>query len=458
MSINHAIRRTLLAYCSLMVGAAGVNAVELDPGWGTAGKTIIGFDYVANGMDVATGSTMGESGEMYIAGTVTDANGRNRIGVTKLGAEGKVDENFGVQGRAISPEEFGPAEARAGIVRHDDVLYVGGFLDLAESGKEFAVCAFTLAGEPRPFEVNGRACISLSFGDGQSVSYDMATAIAVEPDGRIVLAGSSASGQNLDAYAAFARLDSSGEPDAGFGPDATGRLRLRSAGFDVHEVENLARASNGKLVAVGTTRRSGQIHYDALVVRLDAHGYPDANGFAQECAFTTTQGVLSTRLADLALIDAGDGDDRIVAVGSTQYNMFGQYGAMITEISADGCSLEETFGAGGYQVMTAVGDLWYSAVERDPGAGLVVAGTFEPTGANPEVFAAHYYGTDWLQFPTMHFAESSKDWLVDLHVQHGGIYISGWTFGAASNRDFAAAKFGIDRIFADAFGDTVSDI
>lgn len=458
MSTIRAFPHTLLACCSLMAGAGGAGAVELDPSWGIEGKTIVGFDYVANGMDMATGSAMGESGEMYIAGTVTDANGRHRMGVTKLGVAGKVDESFGVQGRVVSPEEFGQAEARAGVVLHDGVLYVGGFLDLAELGSEFALCAFTLGGEPKPFEVSGRACISLSLGDGQSVSYDVATAIAAQPDGKLVLAGSSSAAQSSDRYAAFARFDPSGAPDAGFGPDATGGMRLRSAGFDQHELEDLALASNGKLVAVGATRRSGQIHYDALVVRLEADGSPDANGFAQECAFATTQGMLATKLSDLALIDGGDGDDRIVAVGTTQYNMVGQYGAMITEVSADDCSLEDTFGAGGYQVMTAGGDLGYSAIVRDPGAGYVVAGTFEPTGGNPQVFAAHYYGTDWLQFPTMHFAESSKDWLVDLHVLRGGIYISGWTFGADSNRDFAAARFGIDRIFADSFGDPVSDI
>lgn len=453
--------RALLACCSLLAGASCARAagVELDPSWGTSGKTIVPFDYVTNGSDVATGSAIGPGGEMYIAGTVVDANGRRRIGLTKLRVDGTVDEaGFGTQGRVLSPEEFGESEGRAGVVLHDGVLYVGGDRELGEAGSDFALCAFTLAGVPKPFEHTGTACLSVSFDEQPSIGYDVATAIAVQPDGRIVLAGSSAMDSPQDAYAAFARFEPSGALDSKFAPDHSGKRRLRSAGFDQHEIENVAIASNGKIVAVGATRRSGQIQYDALVVRLDGEGGADANGFAQECAFSATQPGLATRLRDLVLRDTEQGDDRIVAVGAAQHNLLGQYAALITEISADGCSLKDTFAEGGYLLMTATGQLYFNSVENDPGAGYVVAGDLETMTGGVEVFAAHYYGTDWLQFPTMHFGESTKDWLVDVHVRAGAIYVAGWVLAGGSNKDFAAAKFGLDRIFGDGFGDPVGDL
>lgn len=461
MTLTKISSRALLACCSSLAGipcgyAAGV---ELDPGWGTSGKTIVPFDYTTNGSDVATGSAIGRDGEMYIAGTITDANGRRRIGLTKLRVDGTVDESgFGAQGRALSPEDFGESEGRAGVVLHDDVLYVGGSRELGEAGIDFALCAFTLAGVPKPFEHTGTACLSVSFDDGQSISYDAATAIAVQPDGRIVLAGSSAPDDMQDSYAAFVRLEPSGEPDSSFAPGHDGKLRLRSPGFDRHEIENVAIASNGKIVAVGATRRSGQIQYDALVVRLDGEGGPDANGFAQECAFSATQPGLATKLRDLVLRGAGQGDDRIVTVGAAQHNALGQYAALITEVSPDGCSLKDTFAEGGYLLMTATGQLYFNSVQHDPGAGYVVAGDFETMTGGAEVFAAHYYGADWLQFPTMHFGESTKDWLVDVHVQAGAVYVAGWVLAGGSNKNFAAAKFGVDRIFGDGFGDPVGDL
>lgn len=451
--------RALLACCSLLARASCVHAVELDTSWGTSGKTIVPFDLMTKGADVATGSVIGKDGEMYIAGTVTDANGRHRIGVTKLRADGKVDEaGFGAQGRAVSPDDFGAAEGKAGVALHDDVLYVGGFRDLAEAGNDFALCAFTLAGAPKPFQHTGTACLAVSFGEGPSISYDEATAVAVQPDGRIVLAGSSAMDDLQDGYAAFVRLRPSGELDSTFAPDESGKLRLRSAGFDRHQIQSVAIASNGKIVATGSTKRSGQVQEDALVVRLDEKGNPDENGFAQECAFSTTQPGLATQLRDLVLIDAGDGDDRIVVAGAAQYNVVGQYGALITEVSSGECSLQGTFGNSGYVLMTADGDLRFNGVEHDPGAGFVVAGDYASMMGDVEVFAAHYYGTDWLQFPTLHFGDTTLDWLVDVHVRAGAIYIAGWTSDASSNRDFAAAKFGVDRIFGDGFGDPIGDI
>lgn len=452
--------RRLLACASLLLGPCVCAAdVELDASWGTSGRTIVPFDFTTNGADVASGSALGSGGEMYLAGTVTDAQGRRRIGVTRLRADGALDEDgFGEKGRAMSPEAFGESEGGAGVVLDGDVLYVGGTRQLGEAGSDFALCAFTLAGVPKPFEHTGEPCLSLSFDQKESISFDVATAIAVQPDGHIVLAGSSAMDDLQDTYAAFARVQPSGEPDPKFAPDESGKLRLRSPGFDRHEIESIAIASNGKIVAVGATRRSGQIQYDALVVRLDPKGNADANGFAQECAFAATQPGLATKLRGLALRQVQQGDDRIVAVGAAQFDMLGRYAALITEVSPDGCSLKDTFAEGGYLLMQAnSGQLYFNAVAHDAGAGYVVAGDFETMMGGAEVFAAHYYGTDWLPFPTMHFGESSKDWLVDVQVRAGSIYVAGWTQGAGSNRDFAAAKFGLDRIFADAFGDPVGD-
>jgi uncharacterized delta-60 repeat protein len=452
----------LLACASLSLGAprAASADVELDAGWGASGRTIVPFDFTTNGADVAAGSALGSGGEMYIAGTVTDANGRRRIGLTKLRADGLVDEaGFGTLGRATSPDDFGESEGGAGVVLRGDVLYVGGTRQLGEAGSDFALCAFTLGGVPKPFEHTGTPCLSVSFDEKESISYDVATAIAVQPDGHVVLAGSSATDGDLQSTdAAFARFEPSGALDSKFAPDESGKLRLRSPGFDRHEIESIAVAANGKLVAVGATRRSGQIQYDALVVRLDPKGNADTNGFAQECAFAATQPGLATKLRGLVLREAQQGDDRIVAVGAAQYDMLGRYAALITEVSPDGCSLKDTFAEGGYLLMQAdSGQLYFNAVAHDAGAGYVVAGDFETMMGGAEVFAAHYYGTDWLQFPTMHFGQSSKDWLVDVHVHAGSIYIAGWTQGAGSNRDFAAAKFGLDRIFADGFGDPVGD-
>src|SRR5690242_4296634 len=77
----------------------------LDTTWGLfdSGKSIVPFDLGGDLLDNATGSAMGADGSLFLAGSVTDANGVRRIGVAKLGPDGTLDTSFGDDGRVLSP-------------------------------------------------------------------------------------------------------------------------------------------------------------------------------------------------------------------------------------------------------------------------------------------------------------------------------------------------------------------
>src|SRR5687768_9133229 len=76
------------------------------------------------------------------------------------------------------------------------------------------------------FGGNGGVLVDFT-GTGVGVGADFASAVVVQPDGRIILAGNSGSGGNTDDKIALARLNPDGSLDTTF--DGDGRVILPNA-------------------------------------------------------------------------------------------------------------------------------------------------------------------------------------------------------------------------------------
>jgi uncharacterized delta-60 repeat protein len=439
----------------------------LDTSWGLfdSGKSIVPFDLGGDLLDHATGSAMGADGSLFLSGTVTDANGVRRIGVAKLGPDGTLDTNFGDDGRVLSPAIEGRMTGMA-MVRRNNTLYVGGYHDTQGAGaRDFAVCVFSTGGVPLNFLATGTSCVTVAFDIGVSKD-DLAYDIAVQPDGKIVLAGTIAVNAADDTLAAFARFNTSGTLDESFA--GTGRRILRSNIFQRHRVRSVAIATNGKIVAAGSTDLVGATETSALVIRLNGDGSDDLlSSDRPELAFAVDGSPdRDTGFNDLLLEDVPDSaDDRLVVVGYAQMAANPTGSNRVIARLTPTVTWDTTFNGNGTEGYTVLGSTprdsgSFETIAVQPGSGAYfAAGAYFPDGQPSDLNLCYVRAdgstTTWFEGS----ACVSVDFTLpgafeaggDVLVQGDGVYLSGTGFKGATDGDFVAAKFTLDRIFADDF-------
>ena len=157
-------------------------------------------------------------------------------------------------------------------------------------------------------------------------------AALVQPDGKIVLAGTTDATNPVNADFVVVRLNPDGTPDASF--NGTGRLVLPSFGpGSDDQATAIGRQSNGGLVVGGWTNKGGT--YDFVAVRVTAAGGLDT-GFG-----TNGYTVLNPGGTDKAYALAVGDDDRVVLAGSADATD----SVAVVRLSASGL-VDPTFNAG----------------------------------------------------------------------------------------------------------------
>ena len=170
-----------------------------------------------------------------------------------LGAPADTDRGFGRDGRVVI--DFGGSDdAYAVAVQPDGKLVMVG----DTSNKDDAIVARVNpdGSRDRGFGSEGVAVI-------ESTASEYGYAVALQPDGKILVGGYTSTGQNGVVH----RLNADGSPDKGFGTE--GAAYLDSAGYET--VQALAVQPDGKIVAAGWTTSNK----DLAVYRLTAEGKPD---------------------------------------------------------------------------------------------------------------------------------------------------------------------------------------
>lgn len=207
-----------------------------------------------------------------------------------------------------------------------------------------------------------------------SSNVDAARAVAVYPDGRIVLAGSSESATNyLDTDIALARYHPDGSLDQTFGDGGL-------VTTDLNELESssaVAIQPDGKIVVAGNISRLDRTH-DFLVIRYNEDGTLDAS-FGQGGVVTTDFYNTMEFAADMAITPNGE-----IVVAGTIYWGLPRIDFAIARYKANG-DLDETFGSGGkvtFGSETAQESLSAVAVSSK-GEIVLVGDTLTP---QPEVF------------------------------------------------------------------------
>ena len=117
-------------------------------------------------------------------------------------------------GVVVAAPFFDGAGSPSAVAIHPDgrVVAVGRVLRTGGTDTDFAVMQFLPDGTPDPgFGNNGRVTTDFAGRD------DVASAVVIQPDGAIVVAGSTANPSGPVTIAALARYTATGAPDAAFG-------------------------------------------------------------------------------------------------------------------------------------------------------------------------------------------------------------------------------------------------
>jgi uncharacterized delta-60 repeat protein len=277
---------------------------SLDTSFGTGGIVLTAFG-TTGFFDAANAVVLQADGRIVVAGQ-TNANGTgNDFAVVRYNVDGSLDTTFGVDGRAWA--NFSGSSTDNGFavaLATDGGIFVAGSSNVSGSGTgtDFAVARFTSSGVlDTGFDGDGLVRISFN-----GTSVDVASAVALDASGRIILAGFSLLGTQDFAVV---RLSASGALDAGF--DGDGRV---VTGFAAASTDNAAAVvvqSDGRILVAGFTGPSSSGPFDFALARYNDDGSLDAT-FGTGGLVTTNFNGSSN---DVAKAMALQSDGKIIAAG-----------------------------------------------------------------------------------------------------------------------------------------------
>jgi uncharacterized delta-60 repeat protein len=348
---------------------------SLDRGFGTRGEVVTNVPGPSS--DVAAGEAIQRDGKIVVVGTasVFAPNGaiNTDFALTRFNADGSVDTHFGNNGSVLTDFGTGANQAVAVAIQPDGKIVVAGTINgtINDDFQDIGVARYNPDGTlDRSFANGGEVLIDLG-----SDTDGTAAGLAIQPNGKIVVAGT-ASGFDADdnffEEIALARLNANGRLDATFG---TGGEVLTGFGANTTvAAAGLALQPNGKIVVAGTATDQDTFVNEFALARYNTNGQLDASfGTGGEVTTSFGDGVSATARA--VAIQA---NGRIVVAGSTtDLNTFNDDFALARYTTTG--ALDTTFGTGGL-VTTSFGpgasaDATGLAIQPD--GEIVVAGTVQ---------------------------------------------------------------------------------
>ena len=240
-----------LLYVVLAAASADARPGDVDPSFGAGG--FVSTDFGAE--DAATDVAVQPDGRIVAVGAFS-----GDFTVARYRADGSLDPSF--DGDGLARTGFGAVDAATSVaIQPDGKIVAAGFTGAGPSPRNFALVRYNANGSlDNGFDGDGM--LFTDFG-----ADDVGVDVAVGPGGTIVAAGGTASGTAVDF--AFARYDATGAPDNSF--DGDGLQTIDFGGLD--GLTRAAIQADGRIVAAGLSDAGGDL--DIAVARLTAVGAPD---------------------------------------------------------------------------------------------------------------------------------------------------------------------------------------
>lgn len=183
---------------------------------------------------------------------------------TAVGQPGTLDGDFDADGKLITAIGTGDDFCYAVAVQPDGKVLAVGY-SMNANDPDFAIIRYNIDGTlDNSFDADG--IVTTDFGD-----WDEATSVALQSDGKIVVAGYAFNGSTFEF--ALARYNTNGSLDTTFA--TTGKMTT-DVGFGDDFGQAVAIQSDGKIVVSGGSD-AGSGSGDFAVVRYDATGITDGS-------------------------------------------------------------------------------------------------------------------------------------------------------------------------------------
>ena len=324
------------------IGPTGV----VDPSFGVRRLDLAGSSEAAYAVAVQA------DGKIVVAGRTT----KNQDGaVWRLLPSGEPDRTFSGDGLATLDSAGSEELYDVAIAPDGKIVAVG--TTTAEGG-QMAVYRLTTAGEPdQTFDTDGARGVG-----GAGADYGLA--VAVQPDGKVLVTGSEAAAPDLTVH----RLTATGQPDPAFDGDGAASV----PGTDPYAY-GLTLQPDGRILVGGQVLTAAQT-YDIVVARLTPSGAVDAT-FGGPSGVRIDFGA-SEDVYALGVTPSGD----VLGSGATDLDQ----DALLFQLRADG-SPDTDFGPGGVRVVPGATRVVQGLVVQPDGRFLVI-GDDGATAPHPVVF------------------------------------------------------------------------
>ena len=361
---------------------------SLDPSFAEDGRQRTGFPDVE--AVAARAVAIQADGKIVAAGEAShpERGDDRNFALARYTGDGSLDPDFSSDGRRTTDfsDFYGTPhgsddEAEAVTLQLDGRIVVAGRATPREAGYggNFAVARFNPDGSLDPaFSADGREITT--FGN-QTGAKD----VVVQPDGKIVVAGTHGVNEGAPYFFAVARYNPDGSPDGSFGSDGRVSLVFSKAGAGADIGEGVVLGPLGTIVVAGTTETEGR-HGDFALGRLRPNGSLDPT-FSGDGTQTTDFEASSSPS------DAGHGitvqkDRKPVVVGETQ-------GDFALARYREGGGRDKTFSGDGRQKtdFNGLADVAEDVVLQADGK-IVVAGSADGEGGRNYDFALARYNRD----------------------------------------------------------------
>lgn len=308
---------------------------------GAPGSIDTGFGRVSPGFSV-TDTAVQADGKIVVVGTApVEGSTTSNYVVVRYNADGSLDTGFGNGGRFTANVGSSSAAVRVAVQPDGKLVVLGGASTRATSSDR--VLLRLLAG----------GTLDSSFGTGGVVPADrlpLVSAVpAVQPDGRILVAGSVPSPISAGSYDfALFRFLADGAPDPSFG--ASGRVVTYAGPTQLAQgqtyqgyAQSLAVQGDGKIIVGGERNTVDPGYYPtATLLRYSGGGAPDA-GYGQNGRVSLRNSRWVANVTDLEPLENGE----VIAAGVTYVTE-----CNVARVGTDGRVLQavnlDRFGLGNY--------------------------------------------------------------------------------------------------------------
>ncbi|WP_061290041.1 M10 family metallopeptidase C-terminal domain-containing protein [Azotobacter vinelandii] len=288
---------------------------------------------IAGHSDLGYDLALQSDGKVLLAGeSYNPGSNNNDFSVIRLNADGTLDAGFGSDGKAIFDIAESNDQGRSLAVQPDGKILVAGYsYNPGSNNNDFSV-----------IRLNADGTLDTDFGSDGKAIFDLGRgdyvySMAIQPDGKILVTGRSDNGSD-DNFGVI-RLNADGALDTGFGSDGKAIFEL---GYSNDQGRSLTVLPDGKILMAGSSYdySENSTYFDFSVIRLNADGTLD-----------TSFGIDGEATADIS----GDTDlgyslivqpDGKILVAGRSYTFNHDTEFSVARLNADG-SLDTGFGSDG---------------------------------------------------------------------------------------------------------------